>query len=208
MKYTSWYYKIYHQIAQLVPMIELPNYAPLDIQERKEIKQMFAKGYYLILTANRYSLSSWMVKILTFAKYRKWPKYSHILMNVDFMDSPKDVDKFKFIEATSLGVHFSTFEDVMHCTDICLLTPKGLTNEDYTGIIDSLIGDNGKPYDDLFDLSDDSKMSCVELIRDALKDQPWYYEKFAHFESMIQQRKQLTPQMFYDCKDFEKVLEK
>jgi hypothetical protein len=37
--------------------------------------------------------------------------------------------------------------------------------------------------------------------------EPDYQENFANFEKMIKERKNLTPQMFYDCPDFEVVYE-
>jgi hypothetical protein len=68
--------------------------------------------------------------------------------------------------------------------------------------------DIGKPYDALFDLLDDSEMSCVELVRDALKKDNREYEKlFPEFEKSIAEKKNLTPQMYRDCPEFEVVLE-
>ena len=38
-------------------------------------------------------------------------------------------------------------------------------------------------------------------------DDPDYYTNFANFEKLIAERKNLTPQMFYECPDFEVVFE-
>jgi hypothetical protein len=73
--------------------------------------------------------------------------------------------------------------------------------------MDKAMTEIGKPYDSLFDLKNDNALSCVELGRTALMAEPNYYTNFANFEEMIRKRKNLTPQMFYECPDFEVVYE-
>lgn len=195
-------YDVYHWIAQLIPKIQLKTRNPPTEAEKEELAKLLASGYYIILTGNSYHLSSVLVKVMTFFKLGKWPKYSHVLMNVDFIDDPQKRDGFKFMEATVAGVHYSTFDQVFDCDTYCLLTPKYVDNERYTEIIDNLIKFNGRPYDDLFDLADQSKMSCVELIRAAFQPFMWYEPAFRNFEAMIKQEKNLMPQMFRECEDF------
>ena len=66
---------------------------------------------------------------------------------------------------------------------------------------------NGLPYDDLFCLVDRSEVSCVEMCRIALQAEPNYAENFAELEKAIAKYKNLTPQMYRDCSDFEVVYE-
>ncbi len=176
-------------------------------EDRDALTKLFASGYYIILTGNKYHLSSIFVKIMTFFKRGKWSPYSHALMNCDFIDDPTDWKEFKFMEATVAGVHYSTFEEVFDCTSVCILTPKNIDNEEWTKIIDSLIKQNGRPYDDLFQLSDNTHISCVELVRNALMANNTYEQEFQHFEHMITEEGNLVPHMFRECSDFQVIYE-
>lgn len=124
-------------------------------------------------------------------------------MNCDFVTDPDDRASMKFVEATATGVHFSTFDEVFTCDYVCLLSPKDVSIEEWTNIIDGLVKSNGKPYDDLFDLSDKSKVSCVELVLDALRNDPAYLTKFYDLEKMIGSEGNLVPEMFRQCPDFQ-----
>lgn len=208
MNYSNPLYKVYHWFASIPPKITFKNKNPLTPDEKERIIHLLADGYYVILTGNKYHASSVLVKIMTYFKLGKPTKYSHALMNCDFMSKPEDVYKFKFMEATVAGVHYSRFDEVFDCDTVCLLSPKNLKNEDWTNIIDGLIKNNGKPYDDLFQLSDETHISCVELVRNALKNATDYEIRFAEFEEMIKKEKNLLPQMFRDCTDFQVVLER
>jgi hypothetical protein len=73
--------------------------------------------------------------------------------------------------------------------------------------MDKANSDVGKPYDTLFDLKNDNALSCVELVRDALKATDNYEQDFANFEKMIKRSKNLDPHMFYRCADFEIIYE-
>jgi hypothetical protein len=66
----------------------------------------------------------------------------------------------------------------------------------------------GKKYDTNFDLSEDERVSCIELVRLVLKKEVEDYDlKFANFESIINIYKNVTPQMLYESKDFVVVWE-
>lgn len=201
-------YEFYHWLASIPPKIKFKTRDPLTPEEREEIIKLLASGYYIILTGNRYHLSSVLVRIMTFLKTWKWSPYSHALMNCDFMTKPEDVDKFKFMEATSVGVHYSNFNEVFDCDSVCILTPLNMKNEAWTKVIDNLLVYNGKPYDDLFQLSDSNRISCVELVRDALKADPDYQQNFSNLEQLITWEGNLMPAMFRDCADFKVVYEK
>ena len=53
----------------------------------------------------------------------------------------------------------------------------------------------------LFDLSDDTHVSCVELVLNALKAVN-YDEEFANLKILIAEEKNLVPQMYRSCTDF------
>lgn len=198
---------MYHWLASIPPKVQFKNKDPLTKDEKQELINLFAKGYYIILTGNNYHLSSVAVKTMSWIKTGKYSRYSHALMNCDNLDSPDDVDDFKFMEATVSGVHYSTFDQVFDCDAVCVLSPKNISNVKWTDIIDELISHKGKPYDDLFRLADRSHISCVELVRNSLMKTPKYKEVFCHFEEMIKKEGNLLPQMFRDCPDFEVVYE-
>jgi hypothetical protein len=207
MSYNSALYRVYHWLASIPPRVQFRNKDPLTPEEKQALIDKFAKGYYIILTGNNYHLSSVAVKAMSFVKTGKYSRYSHALMNCDNLVSPEDVDKFKFMEATVSGVHYSTFEQVFDCDTVCVLSPRNMTNEGWTEIIDGLIQQKGKPYDDLFRLSEESHVSCVELVRNALMKYPAYEDAFGNFEDMISREGNLLPQMFRECQDFEVVYE-
>jgi len=88
-----------------------------------------------------------------------------------------------------------------------LLKPKCMDIRQWTRVLDKLKNDVGKPYDTLYNLADDQSISCVELVRNALSASPTYKQDFAHFEELISKYKNLDPEMFYICRDFEVVWE-
>lgn len=202
------FYRLYHWIASIPPKIQFRNRDPLTQEEREELIKLFASGYYIILTGNRFHFSSLLVKVMTFFKTWRWSRYSHVLMNCDFVDDPTKVSEFKFMEATSIGVHYSTFEEVFDCDAVCILTPSEMPNSEWTGVIDKLVKYDGRPYDDLFQLADDTRISCVELVREALQNgDPEYMKHFSHLEAMIMWEGNLVPIMYRECPDFKIVYE-
>lgn len=207
MKYNGLLYKVYHWFASIPPKIQFKTKTPITPEDRQKIIQLLASGYYIILTGNKYHLSSIIVKLMTYIKLGKPTRYSHVLMNCDFMERPEDVGQFKFMEATVAGVHYSTFDEVFDCDSVCLLSPTNMKNEEWTRVIDTMIRYKGFPYDDLFELSDSTHISCVELIRVALMGNPGYNIQFRNLENMIKKEGNLLPQMFKDCEDFKVVYE-
>lgn len=202
MKYKGILYSIYHWLASIPPKVQFRTKDPLTPEEKREIINRLASGYYIILTGNNYHLSSLAVKFMSWVKTGTWSRYSHVLMNCDYLDHPADVFDFKFMEATVSGVHYSTFEEVFDCDSVCLLSPANMDNKEWSKIIDALVKNKDKPYDDLFQLADDTHISCVELVRDALKADGSYDDNFGNLEYMIQTEGNLLPQMFRDCPDF------
>lgn len=204
--YDNIFYKAYHAFVLQISKIHWREKKKITEEEKVEIAKLLASGYYIILTSDNSKLSSLIVKVLSFISTGEKPKYSHVLMNCDNIEDPNDRNSFKFLEATSAGVHYSTFDQVFDCDNVCLLTPKTIENEEWTKIIDNLVEQNGKPYDDLFNLSDTTHLSCVELVLGALKSID-YINHFAEFDTLIAKKGNLTPQMYRDCNDFKVKVE-
>lgn len=207
MSYNNPFYRFYHMLAYIPSRIHFKRKKQINVLEKDRLAATLAKGYYVILTGNNYSLSSLVVRFITLLKTGKWVPYSHVLMNVDNIESPDERDDFKFMEATAVGVHYSTFDEVFDCDYVCVMTPKNIDNVEWTRIIDKAVEQNNKPYDDLFQLADDTHISCVELVRTALMANDSYKDEFQHLEMLIQEEGNLLPQMFRDCQDFEVVFE-
>lgn len=175
--------------------------------ENDKIKELLTNDYYIILTRHNGHLSSYAISIAHFFLTGRMGYYGHALMNLE--DEVSDPADFRLIEATGAGTHYSTFDDVFdpQCGSVALLKPKSMTLEEWTAAMDKAKNQVGKPYDTLFDLKNDQALSCVELVRVALQNEPNYVADFANFEAMITKDKNLDPQMFYECTDFEIVYE-
>jgi len=216
MSYESWWYRILHKITGIFSRAHWKNiralfnggiYYDLKEEDLDKIRTYLSKSYFIILTYRKAHLTTWMIAVLTFIKTGKWQKYSHVLMNVDNESDEMLWNKFKLIEATNKGVHYSTFMEVFDCDAVCLLQPSNISQEELNYVIEGLLNQHGYHYDDLFDLSDKTRVSCVELVLNALKKSPNYDTDFAEFDKMINKVGNLTPQMYLDCPDFKKILE-
>lgn len=172
-----------------------------------KLKVLLAGEYYLILTQRTSHLTSWLIGILSFIKTRKWPDYTHVLMNLDLVENADEFDRFKLMEATNSGVHFSTFMEVFNCDSVCILQPRNFDKDKWSAVMKELALQLGKGYDNLFDIMDDSHVSCVEMVLDSLRADPDYKTDFANLQSMIDKVKNLTPQMYRDSSDFTVVFE-
>jgi len=204
-KYLAPWYKFYHWIAMLPGKISWSNKKAITEQDKAELARLLSSGYYIILTGDKSHLSSIVVSLLSWIKTGTWARYSHALMNCDNITDATDTKSFKFMEATSVGVHYSTFDEIFHCDTVCLLSPKNISNEDWTKIIDALLKQKGRPYDDLFDLADSTHVSCVELVLNALEAADY---EFVNLKDLIKQEGNLVPQMYRTCSDFETAYEK
>lgn len=173
------------------------------------IKRHLAEGYYIILTEDRSHLSSWAVKLGHYLMTRKWPTYTHALCNVE-ADGEVDefkIKTFKFVEALNKGVQFSPFEKVFNCDSMVLLKPKYYSQDQFDQAMQLARTMIGKKYDKLFKYDNQEELSCVEVVRSCMMSLPHYETEMRVFEHMIKHEKNLTPQMFRDCPDFEIVLE-
>lgn len=177
----------------------------LTLDELAKVRELLTPDYYILVTHRKNHLSTFFVCLSNFILTGKWGYWAHALMNLE--DEVKDDKDFRLIEATGAGVHYSPFDLVFRVHGVALLKPKSMSIEHWTQVLDKAKTELGKPYDSLFDLTNENAISCVELVRTALIAEPNYYSDFANFEEMIKQRKNLTPQMIYDCVDFEVVYE-
>ncbi len=178
----------------------------ISAEVKNEIREMLGPNYYVMLTHRSNHLSTFFVGLSNFVLTGKWGYWAHAFMNVE-NEVASDSD-FRIVEAVGSGTQYTPFDKVFDVQGVALLKPKKMTAEEWTAVLDRATGLLGRPYDSLFDLKSDSSLSCVELVRTALMAEPNYAEDFAEFEKMIQKRKNLTPQMFYQCPDFEVVFER
>lgn len=216
MKYTTWWYKLLNWF--LCKFISPVNcnaikalfnggvYWDLKEEDHDKLRSLLAKNYYVILVRRKTHLTTYLIGLASWLKTGKWGYWSHALMNVDDGNIRNDSD-FKLMEATGTGVHFSTFMQVFDCDSVCLLRPKGYTDAEWVETLDCLLKQEGKSYDNIFDLADDNYLSCVELVRRALQADDNYKTNFASFEAMINKTNNLVPDMFYACPDFDIVWE-
>lgn len=177
----------------------------LAAEELDEIRRLLADDYYFIMTRRHNWISAYLTYIAHFFLTGRFGEWSHVLMNME--NEVDSDDDFLLVEAIQEGVTLSSFSDVFGKVDgVALLKPKGLTLEQWTAAFDEARTHLGKQYDTLFDLKDETRMSCVELVRTVMRRaDPNYDENFAGLESLISKHRNLTPQMFVDCGDFEVV---
>ena len=199
--------KIMTAVVQLIGKVKWKTDCILTEDDVVTLRQKLTADYYIILTRHCGYLSTYAIAFAHFFLTGRWGYYSHTLMNLE--DEVRSDADFRLIEATITGVHYSHFFDVFdpQCSSVALLKPKSMSLEHWTSVMDKAMTQLGKPYDTLYDLVSDRSLSCVELIRVALKNEPNYDTDFANFERMISDTKNLTPQMFLECPDFEVVWE-
>jgi hypothetical protein len=177
----------------------------LTTEELDSLRKLLKDNYYVIVTHRNNHLSTFFVGFASWVLTRKWSYWAHALLNLE-NEVNSDAD-FRLIEATGAGTNYSPFGLVFQVHGVALLKPKSMSAEYWTKVMEKANSELGKPYDSLFDLANDNALSCVELVRTALMAEPDYEINFANFETMIKSDKNLTPQMYYDCSDFEVVYE-
>lgn len=173
----------------------------------QRIKDILSSGYYIILTADKSHLSSWSVKAVHRIMTGKKAEYSHALVNVEADQKSYAYSDFKFVEAIGTGVKYSNWDQIFNCDSVCILKPKYYTTEEFNTAVEDVYTLVGRKYDKYFKLNDTHEMSCVEIARFRLQKLPEYNIRMRVFEYMISNFKNLTPQMFRDCPDFEVLLE-
>jgi hypothetical protein len=177
----------------------------LTEKDKAELYKLLADDYYIILTRRRNHLSTYFTSLGNFLLTGKFGFWTHTLMNLE--DEVDSKDDFRLIEAVSAGVQYSHFDDVFNVNAVALLKPKRVSLEQWTAAMDASKEFLGRRYDTLFDLANENKMSCVEVVRAALMRIPGYHALFTNFEARVSKKKNLTPQMYRDSDDFEVVYE-
>jgi hypothetical protein len=199
--------KVENLISITIGKINWTSKKVATAEELKTVHDKLISNYYIIMTRHNGHLSTYAISLAHFLLTGRWGYYGHVLMNLE--DTVDNDDDFRLIEAIGTGVTYSPFNRVLdaQCGSVALLKPKSMSLEYWTTVLDRAKTELGKPYDTLFDLSNDQALSCVELVRIALQKEPNYATDFANFEAMITKSKNLDPQMFYECPDFEIVYE-
>jgi hypothetical protein len=202
-KYAS---PLINLVVKLIGITNWPATKVISADDKAKIVELLKKDYYIILTRHSNHLSTYMINMSDYFLTKKWGFWSHGLMN--FEDQVNGVADFKLLESTAPGVSWDSFETVFgDISSVCLLKPKNVSIDEWTKVLDKARTDVGKPYDTLYDMAQDKRLSCVELVRDALRGEPNYATDFANFEKICQAFGNITPQMFYGCDDFEIAFE-
>lgn len=169
------------------------------------VTTLLQNGRYVVLTRRDSHLSTYMVSLahwlLTLKKDSrpKFARWSHVLMHIE---SGLNLD---IIESAGRGVQRVSFYRALCVDHICVLKPKYLNNDQMEQVNELAKSYIGTLYDSTFDLHNDNRISCVELIyRTIMRVSPG---ALPNLNAMILKYGNLTPQMFYDCGDFEIVLE-
>jgi hypothetical protein len=192
--------------VKLITKVKWKQRHELPEADKQRIRELLTKDYYIITTRRGYFLSTFFISLSHFVLTGRWGHYSHVLMNLE--DEVRSDADFRLVEATTRGTKYSTFDEVFSNVDaVRLLKPRHMDIGKWTEVFDAADSYIGTPYDNLFDLKTDTRMSCVELVRALLKRLPTYRVDFHNFELMIFHYGNLTPQMFVECDDFETVLE-
>ena len=177
----------------------------LTSEDRAELYRLLADDYYIILTRRRNHLSTYFTSFGHFLLHGKFGFWTHALMNLE--DEVKSKSDFRLIEAVSAGVQYSPFDEVFDVNAVMLLKPKRVQLEQWTTVMDASKEFLGRKYDTLFDLANENQMSCVEVIHAAIKRIPGYLVLFSNFDALVKRKRNLTPQMYRDCDDFEVIYE-
>lgn len=188
----------------------------LQSSDRENARDLMTLGSYLWVSRRDSHLTTYLISFLDWLLVLKtWIKngregmrprfgyWSHAFMNYDDNE---------IVEAVGKGVLKNFFDDVFDCDAVAALVPRNISRLEWAmlqpKISEELEKQIGKKYDTSFDLSEDDRVSCIELVRLVLKNEIDDYDlKFSNFETIIKMYKNVTPQMLYESKDFVVVWE-
>lgn len=196
---------LFNKIVFLIGKIEWKTTKYVSQEDLLTIKSMLKDDYFVIVTRRGNHLSTYFIGLIEVFLRFKFGYWSHSLMNLE--DTVTEDKDFRLMQATGIGTAYAGFDEVFDVQGVALLKPKSMTLDEWTTVLDTAKAQLGKPYDTLFNIADDSKLSCIELTRKILMASPNYDEDFKHFETMIKKYKNVSPQMLYDCEDFEVFFE-
>jgi hypothetical protein len=179
--------------------------------DRETARDLMTVGSYLWVSRRDSHLTTYLISFLDWLLVlRTWitngregmrPRFgywSHAFMNYD---------NNEIVEAVGKGVVKNFFDEAFDCDAVAAFVPKNISRLEWEvlrpKISKELEKQIGKKYDTNFDLSEEDKVSCIELVRIVLKNEVEdYHLKFEKFEIMIQLYKNVTPQMLYESEDF------
>lgn len=189
----------------------------LTADDREHARTIMSSGIFLWVSRRDTHLTTYLI---TFSDYLLslfyWVKsgfkgtrprfgfWAHAFMNFDDNE---------IVEAVAKGVQKNYFDEAFDCDSVAALIPKNIPASEWNDlqplIAEELSKQLGKKYDTIFNIKEEEKVSCIELVRVVLKHKVHNYElKFPHFENTIKQYKNVTPQMLYESPDFVCVWEK
>ena len=207
-KYKTWWYKVVDLIEKIAAGIHWQRtaavfnngiYYHLLEKDHDTLRATLGRRHFIILNHRSCHFTTYVIALMTLIKSGKIGYWTHAFVNTA---------RTKFVEATAIGTHSSTFMQVFDCDGVVLLSLKGVSDDEWwEAAADTLKDDMGKPYDDLFDYMNTECLSCVEVVWTIIENLKDYRTRFPNLIAMIESEKQLTPQMYYDCPDFEKIFE-
>lgn len=177
-------------------------YWSLTEEEHDTLRRMLAEGHFIILTRRKTHLTTYLIALGHWIKTGRLGYWSHAVMNLEG-EVERNSD-FRLMEATGKGTGYSSFMNVFDCDSVVLLKPLGFTSASWTDAMDVLRHQEGKEYDTLFDITEDKRLSCVELVYKALEGER---SRLDGLMKCVEKYKTLTPDMLYDCGDFSIELE-
>jgi uncharacterized protein YycO len=117
----------------------------------------------------------------------------------------EDDGSLDIIESTGSGVNRVNYYKALTVDSLAILKPKFISDEQMEFANEYAKNYIGHVYDNRFNLKDDNELSCVELVyRCLMKVNPNGLPKL---NKRIKMNGNLSPQMFYDCGDFDVVYE-
>jgi len=188
----------------------------LTSKDREEIREEMQAGLRIWVSRRETHLTTYFIgffdwALAVWAWFKngrkgikpKWGFWTHAFANIN---------SHEIMEAIAKGVTKSMFDDAFNCEAAAALVPANLSVIEWHNISKEIVEElklqDGKKYDSGFNLKDESKVSCIELMRLVLmKRVKDYHYKFADLEEDVRLYKNLTPQMLYDSKSFKVVWE-
>lgn len=178
--------------------IIIGQYNSLTFEDKTIAEKIIIENEYLIcLTRQSSYLTTILISLATYIVSRKKTYYTHALM----------FERGTAFEATAIGTHLSAASHIIECDGIVFLRPTGMTQEFWVMMLEEARRNLDRPYDSLFDLSNDREISCIEYVYDSMKTIPGYMSRWPTFMGMVEKQGNITPQMLLDSGDFEIVLE-
>lgn len=129
--------------------------------------------------------------------------WSHAWLHIED-ESLREID-LQILEAVGSGVKVSEFWDVLNADAIVLLRPKAYSEDQLDNALKLAKTYIGRPYDTTFDLESMNRISCVEYAYGSLKEENC--NGLPQLTAWVNRVKNLTPDMIYECGDFEICLE-